>query len=436
MGGFDPGFTGKAVSGLGFGDHVAGMALANDDSVIIAGTFVDGLTVGSAAYVGAGANDMYVLKLDVHGEVVWGRGFGNLAEQSLTAMALAGDGSIIIAGHFTGALPLAGINTSNSVGSDGFVAKLSPGGATLWARVIGGTGVQLPNAIAVDSATGNIAVGGTFSHSFHAGTQELFSGGDQDAFLLVLDGDGNTILQHIFGGMGNDTVAALAWLDGDLILAGDFAQTIDFGAAGARVSAGNSDIFLARMSVPSAEVSWAHIYGDDDTQRTAALSTANGRIALAASVRGVVDVGGGVVSADATDGVVLQLQGDGTYHRHFAVDGDGDQILTALFWLDDGGFVVGGHFQSILGIDGSAEASSADGGDTFLLRTAAPTKNAVQVYWVRHFAANTANAVRNVKAYHDGHLVAAGDMTGTLQLDSLNLTTNGMTDGYVLQLEP
>ena len=430
-----PVYTGQAIAGWHFGDRVAGMAVDSDENFVVAGTFVDSLSFGGLQYAGSGFDDMYVLKASRAGKPLYSHLFANSKSQTLSVMARAGDGSIVIAGYFSGALPLDGVAVNSITGDDGFVAKLSPEGLPLWAHLIAGDGEERPRAVAIDDDSGRIALGGTFTGALHDGAQVSFSAGGTDGFVFVFDADGNQLASRLFGAGGDDMVTTLAWLDGDVVFAGEFQETLDFGAAGVHVSVGGSDAFVARLSATDAELIWSHAYGDGGAQHVGALHAANSRIALALSVDGVVDVGGGVISANDTDGAVVVLDGNGTYQTHFTVDGAGEQWLTAVRWLSDGGLILGGHFQSILGINGNAEAATADGGDSFLLRVAAPSKNITKVHWVQHFASSNPAAVRSIQQSASG-IIVAGDFTDTLQVGSIQLVSEGPTDTYLLRLAP
>merc|ERR1712194_605153 len=93
---------------------------------------------------------------------------------------------VYITGGFSGSLALGSAVSLNSAGAqDIFVAKLDAWGRPLWATAMGGSGDDAGHAIAVDSL-GNVVLTGSFSANATFGSSEFTSDGHGDVFAVKL----------------------------------------------------------------------------------------------------------------------------------------------------------------------------------------------------------------------------------------------------------
>jgi hypothetical protein len=108
--------------------------------------------------------------------------------------------------------------------TDAFVAKFNSAGALLFSTYMGGSGVDVGNAIALDSSGAIYVAGYTYSTDFPvtAGALQTANAGSCDAFLFKLSPAGDALLYATYlGGSGADTASGVA-LDasGNVYLAG------------------------------------------------------------------------------------------------------------------------------------------------------------------------------------------------------------------------
>lgn len=192
-------------------------------------------------------------------------GFGSVTGISNVTTDAAGNAYII--GTFQGTVDInpgtATLNITASGSSDIFIEKLSSSGAFLWVKTIGGTGLDSPGYIQLDSL-GNIFITGSFQNTvdFNPGTStaNLTSAGSGDIFLLKLDNSGNYIFAKRFGGTGTDIGTILkSDMNGNIYLCGTFySPTISF--SGHTISfLGNYDSFLVKLD-PLGTATWAVAY--------------------------------------------------------------------------------------------------------------------------------------------------------------------------------
>ncbi len=228
-----------------------------------------------------GATDAFVGKISADGStLVYSTYLGGSGLDVATGIALDGAGNIYVTG-FTNStdFPVTpGAVQSHLHGQlfDAFVAKISPGGALLYSTYLGGSYVDIANAIAVDAAGNAHVTGYTCSYDFpirHAfqpkldgGPPGCFSG--QDAFVAKLNANATALLYStFFGGADADEANAIA-LDaqGRAVIAGDTASS-DLPTAGPALTPyrGGHDAFVARFDA-GGMLDYASDFGgtDDD----------------------------------------------------------------------------------------------------------------------------------------------------------------------------
>lgn len=110
--------------------------------------------------------EAFLAKLDPSGELAWTRRLGDDPDpfgkdQRVNALALDGDGNLIITGDFLGEFDLGGEVITSAGGRDAFLAKLDPEGELIWARHFAGEGEgdQGGGDVAIDSAGDILLVG-------------------------------------------------------------------------------------------------------------------------------------------------------------------------------------------------------------------------------------------------------------------------------------
>ncbi len=192
-------------------------------------------------------------------------GFGSVT--GITNMTTDAAGNVYIIGSFQGTVDInpgaATLNITAAGSSDIFIEKLSSSGAFMWVKTIGGTGLDNPNYIHLDSV-GNIYITGSFENTVDfnpgASTTNLSSVGVGDIFLLKLDNSGNYIFSKRFGGSGNEYGTLLrSDVNGNIYLSGSFySPSISF--SGNTVNfLGNFASFLVKLD-PVGTASWAVAY--------------------------------------------------------------------------------------------------------------------------------------------------------------------------------
>jgi hypothetical protein len=149
-----------------------GQIAATTDGVALIGEFTGTVDLGAGPLTSTGREDIFVARLASTGRTLWSRRFGNEYLNDGTAIAVDGEGNLIVAGEFYGRLDLGGtplVSTPRSHDGrpslDSFLAKLGPDGSHLWSLRFGDDSDEYAKSVAVDGAGNVIFTEHTFGTS-------------------------------------------------------------------------------------------------------------------------------------------------------------------------------------------------------------------------------------------------------------------------------
>ncbi|HBS87986.1 MAG: hypothetical protein A2W91_10290 [Bacteroidetes bacterium GWF2_38_335] len=210
----------------------------NAGNMILAGSFAGTVDFdpgpGNAYLTSAGQNDIYLAKYDPSGNYIFAFRLGSTFNDDAYSVFVDGDGEIYITGYFDGTFDFdPGTGTANLTGTgDVYFAKYNPSGVYIFAKSISGTSTDNGNSIFIDGSENIYLTGyfqGTADFDPDAGTANLVSAGSSDVFIAKYDPAGAYIYAKGFGGTGDDRGQALT-LDqsGNILLTGYFNGTADF----------------------------------------------------------------------------------------------------------------------------------------------------------------------------------------------------------------
>jgi hypothetical protein len=259
--------SGNFVWAKSMGNPTSG-DVGNDITVDAAGNvYVTGHFQGTADFdpsaavsnlTSAGSLDVYVVKLNSSGNLVWAKALGGTNADIAWGIQCDAAGNVYTTGNFQGTAdfnPGAGSITLTSAGvNDIFISKLDASGNYVWSRRMGSTLADFSTEIKLDAA-GNIYTTGSFQGTVDfnpdAGLNNLTSAGGADIFLSKLDTDGVYIWAKKIGGTGDDMGYGLNISStGSLYVTGGFSNTVDFDPNAATfnmVSAGGKDAFIMKL---------------------------------------------------------------------------------------------------------------------------------------------------------------------------------------------
>jgi hypothetical protein len=297
----------------GSGNDVAtSVSLDASGNVFVAGTSDGALTLGGSSFGQGGATGTFLLGLDALGNVTLAKAFGGDSFGTLVEVAVAPDGTLGLAGSYTGQIDLGGGPLTASAGAHaGFIAELDASGNLNFANPLGPETTTLAQGIGF-SPTGTVAVIGSFSGTGQFGGKTLTSLGGTDVFAATFDSGGNPLWTKSWGSIENDDGRAVAFdTASDLILSGGFSDSIDFGG-GVVTSAGGVDAFVMKLD-PKQALSWVKTCGSTGTDES---------VSIAVDKSGAVLAGGLFEQSIMIGSTSLASAGDkDIFAAKFATDG-------------------------------------------------------------------------------------------------------------------
>lgn len=157
---------------------------------------------GDNGYVVAGqySSDAWLLKIDCNGNKIWDKSFDSTAMDLAGSVQQTSDGGYILAGWTKSGAPY----PTGGLSQDVWLIKTDANGNYIWDKKFGGTGFDGAFSVKQINDGGYIIAGYTDS----------FGAGNQDAWIIKTDGNGNEVWDKTFGGSKYDTAYDVIQTDG------------------------------------------------------------------------------------------------------------------------------------------------------------------------------------------------------------------------------
>ena len=135
---------------------------------------------GNTRSFGKGGSDIWVLKTDLSGNIIWEKTYGTSKDETAKKIIKSTEAGYIITG-----------NISNTDGTDGdiIVIKITDTGVIEWQKIIGGPGKDTTCSILQTKDDQYIV----------SGSSDSFGAGDFDVFITVINPDGSLLTSYMLG---------------------------------------------------------------------------------------------------------------------------------------------------------------------------------------------------------------------------------------------
>ncbi|MCX6639617.1 MAG: hypothetical protein NTW14_03925 [bacterium] len=210
------------------------------------------IIAGSTWSFGAGGSDVYLIKTNADGDLVWTRTFGGSNNDIGQCVQQTLDGGYVITGY----------TQSYGIGADLYLVKTDSEGYQIWQRTFGGSGGDYGQSVLQTSDGGYIIVG----------FMDPYGSAYSDVYLIKTNADGDSVWTRTFGDIGWDVGSSIQQItDGGYVIAG---WTGSYGA-------GNLDVYLIKTDAEGNQI-WQRTFGGSGSDwGNSVLQTADGGYAIA-----------------------------------------------------------------------------------------------------------------------------------------------------------
>jgi len=190
---------------------------------------------------GAGNSDVYLLKTDSEGGLIWNKTYGGAYSDLGYSVQETSDGGYVVAGYTR--------SFGNKDDTDVYLVRVDPEGNEIWSRTYGVQGATINNergySVQQTNDGGFIIAGET--NSSERGEKDL-----HDVYIVKTDSEGGLIWNKTYGGAYSDLgYSVQETSDGGYIIAG---ETTSFGEHA-------TDIYLIKIDSEGNEI-WSRKHGD------------------------------------------------------------------------------------------------------------------------------------------------------------------------------
>jgi hypothetical protein len=316
------------------GDIGNGIGIDSTHNVYVTGEIEETAQFGSGISVTSeGANDIFVAKYDVNGNILWAKGFGSdQGSDKGRAMVVSKEGNCYITGNFTNTTEFDSHTLNTNGGNDIFITKINTDGDVLWAKKAGGSSQDRGYGIALD-AFENVYVTGTFTQSATLKNTTITNPGNNSTFLAKYDSTGHFEWVKAAGACCDTTKSNVVALDdlGNIYIAGSFNDATKFGSNNF-TSMGLSDIFIVKYD-STGQVVWAKQAGSTDEDIAYSLAVN--------SYTNTIYVTGLIAGTGQFDNITVPIAGyKDIYIAAYNTDGDAMWVTTHGGHLRDVGSAI------------------------------------------------------------------------------------------------
>jgi len=348
----------------------------NDEAWTIIQTNDGGYAIsGYTESKGAGESDAWIITLDSQGDIIWDKTFGGSSYDLAFSLIQTTDGGYAIAGY----------TQSKGAGeSDAWILKLDSQGNKLWDKTFGGSDNDEAWTI-IQTNDGGYAI---------SGYTESKGAGEEDAWILKLDNQGNLLWEKTFGGSDEDVaIYIIQTTDGGYAISG---YTESKGA-------GESDAWILKLdkegnlnenseapesTEKSEMVTWDKTFGwsNEDDGAYSLIQTNDGGYAVAGWTyfRDVNYYDVGVMKLDYTG----NIEWDQTF------GGSGYDKAYSIIQTTDGGYVIAGE----------TSFRAAEEYDVFIIKL----DSQGDMIWVKTYGGSDSDKAESIIQTTDGGYAIAG----------------------------
>ena len=241
-------------------DYCFSITKTTDGGYAVTG-YATSSTTGNVTGINHGGSDVWVVKLDGSGNVLWNKLLGGTGDDDSYTIHQTSDGGYIISGDSNSSAngDIIAINHGNV---DGWVIKLDPNGNLTWNKLLGGSSSEGFFSSIQTADGGYIIVG--YSNSSANGDITATTHGGYDYWIVKLDNSGAISWNRLTGGSGDEFGRSIKQTtDGGYIIVGNSTS----GSSGDITDPGHggSDYWVIKLN-STGTIVWNKLFGGNNTE--------------------------------------------------------------------------------------------------------------------------------------------------------------------------
>ena len=316
-----------------------GVCEANDGGYIILGQ-TSSVTGDLENLNYHGDNDLWVLKIDSLGNIVWNYLYGGSLDEFSKEIIPANDGGFIILANTKSDNG----DVSNLTGGyvDAWIMKINNDGGILWEKTYGGTNWDILSKIK-STSNGYVVAGETRSNTISG------FNGDYDVYLLKIDNNGNTIWEKAFGGSNTDQAFSLDITSNYSYIIGGRTNSND--SIMSSTVYGNGDAFVMKIDSSGNFIWETTLGGSEEDVFWGICATANNQyFAVGQTESDDFDItSDNCYNHGYIDGFYALIDDNGNKQFSGTLGGNGNDILKNAYYTFDGNYITIGETKSSYG---------------------------------------------------------------------------------------
>lgn len=412
----------------------------------ISGFFRDQMTMGAINLQAVGGptdEDIFISKMDIDGNPVWGHSMGNAASQSDDypfGLSVNSNGFSASTGKCFGYVKLDNGDSLSGFGmEDMWLVSYDPDGNLNWAKLGGGTANDMGTSVYVDNDQ-HIYCSGNFNGNMNFfGDSMITVPFDPNIYCAKYDWNGNLLWIKIFSSESAVQVYDMV-VDpsGNVYMSGNYRHTINFGSY-QFTSLGDGDGFIVKMA-PSGEVIWATSFGSDvlssdETGSSISLDPAGNCYVTGTFVGNCYFDGGSILTNSLKNILVAAYDVDGNFLWANAIRGGPEAKFSpiTLSISAEENVLLTGMFTGIdtVGSIVLQPYTNVDSADAFL----ASFNPFGEVNWAIHVGGEGHDGGFGITGNGSAFAFATGNYRNSAQFGTTNLVSNGVSDMWVAKFQ-
>lgn len=241
----------KSVGGF-YDDYSRSCSANTNGEIVISGNYNSpSMNAGSSVLTNAGGSDAFIIRYDSNGNQLWANTAGGSSQDYSYSCSIDASGNAYASGNFANSITF-GTTVFNTIGmADVFAVKYDINGNIVWARSAGGTNSESCNACTND-ASGNLYLTGAFgSATIYFGNTGINTTGANDMFVAKYDSSGNFLWAKNTGGFGDDYAYGIdVDPSGRVVMSGVFNSPSVVIGSSTLFNSGGFDMLVVKFQAP------------------------------------------------------------------------------------------------------------------------------------------------------------------------------------------